>query len=916
MASRWQQGSKYRWLQATPFKREQWYTDLNISTATENTLIAVSSEQIAAVWNSTGGGSVALLPVNQPGKRFQPTPPLIHAHSAAITDLVFSPFNNQLLATAGEDAALKLWQIPNVVDSNITTPLTVLTGHERKTEAIRFNPTASNVLASGSDDKSIKIWDIETSTARFTLQLGNSASSLSWSYDGSQLAITTKEKKLTIIEPRTNAIVQSVEAHVGSKPARVLWLGDLQRILTTGFSKNRDRQYAVWDPRNLTNALQTTNIDQSTGTLIPLFDNDAKLLYLGGKGDNTIRFFEVVADKPYLKELNNSISEQQRDIALLPKLSVDIGEVEIDRIYKINATSIIPIRFTVPRKTKIVFPCDLYPDTASSDAALSANEWFNGQTSNPRLCAFNSRANITNSGSNAASSTSTSTTSTSSTTSTTSTTSTISSPAISSYSSSTTEPENEYIPKEISLQRGSRLKHIVGKGTKKEACFDNIKLFSASADMPSIKTNGKSFAVPWQGAGGRVAVVSLDRPFRLPDTPGLVECGSNVFDFDLSPFNINDNIQTLVTGCEDGHIKVWRVPLDLITQKKNQREFAIDLIGHSRKVTSVNFHPIAENLLFSTAFDGSLRIWDITRGSEGLVVRDAFQDLVQSITFEGQGSLVAIATKDRLTKIIDPRAGSIIHSFESHQGAKGIRLSWLENRQKLISVGFSKTSDRELKVWDLRQMDGSLSSPIITRSIDVASGVLTPLFDAGIGVMFLAGRGDANISYYEILDSEPWVHSLSAYTSTAPQVDVAMIPYKTNFDVRNVEITRLLKLTTSTVEPISFTVPRTRLEFFQDDIYPPTPSGQPALNAPEWISGVTKAPILTSLQPSGMQALSQAPKIVREKKYKFDPNKKDDNDNLEEKVLDSFYKQMQAQKEQFNNFKTDTNNAVDDSEWD
>jgi len=43
--------------------------------------------------------------------------------------------------------------------------------------------------------------------------------------------------------------------------------------------------------------------------------------------------------------------------------------------------------------------------------------------------------------------------------------------------------------------------------------------------------------------------------------------------------------------------------------------------------------------------------------------------------------------------------------------------------------------------------------------------------------------------------------------------------------------------------------------------------------------------VAKSLQPAGMQLLSNAPAIVREKKYKFDPNaKKEDTTDLKEKV--------------------------------
>lgn len=48
-----------------------------------------------------------------------------------------------------------------------------------------------------------------------------------------------------------------------------------------------------------------------------------------------------------------------------------------------------------------------------------------------------------------------------------------------------------------------------------------------------------------------------------------------------------------------------------------------------------------------------------------------------------------------------------------------------------------------------------------------------------------------------------------------------MLP-KHMVDVKAVEINRMMKCTKSDIYPISFSIPRTRMEFFQDDLYPPT----------------------------------------------------------------------------------------------
>lgn len=58
-----------------------------------------------------------------------------------------------------------------------------------------------------------------------------------------------------------------------SKGSRVTWLGGLDRIVTTGFSRTSERQVYVWDSRDLTKGpLKQLTIDQSSGTLMPFWN--------------------------------------------------------------------------------------------------------------------------------------------------------------------------------------------------------------------------------------------------------------------------------------------------------------------------------------------------------------------------------------------------------------------------------------------------------------------------------------------------------------------------------------------------------------------------------------------------------------------------------------------------------------------
>ena len=117
------------------------------------------------------------------------------------------------------------------------------------------------------------------------------------------------------------------------------------------------------------------------------------------------------------------------------------------------------------------------------------------------------------------------------------------------------------------------------------------------------------------------------------------------------------------------------------------------------------------------------------------------------------------------------------------------------------------------------------TSPII----DSSSGVLFPFYDHDTHMIYVAGKGDGNVRYYELLEEPPFVYYLSSFVSGAPQKGFGILP-KRGCDTSQCEIFRFYKLhaTKDLVEPISMIVPR-KSESFQDDICPETPAPVPSL---------------------------------------------------------------------------------------
>jgi len=132
------------------------------------------------------------------------------------------------------------------------------------------------------------------------------------------------------------------------------------------------------------------------------------------------------------------------------------------------------------------------------------------------------------------------------------------------------------------------------------------------------------------------------------------------------------------------------------------------------------------------------------------------------------------------------------------------------------------------------QLITSLTPPLFpeTLSLDSSSGVVMPFWSDN-GVLFLAGKGDGNIRYYELESDE--FHYLTEHKSVEPARGMTFVPRRCLNASEN-EIARAYKVTGNMVQPISFYVPR-RAESFQSDIFPPAPSSIPSLNAQELFGG-------------------------------------------------------------------------------
>ncbi|XP_042297991.1 coronin-1C isoform X1 [Sceloporus undulatus] len=380
--------SKFRHVFGQAVKNDQCYDDIRVSRVTwDSSFCAVNPKFVAIIIEASGGGAFLVLPLHKTG-RIDKSYPTVCGHTGPVLDIDWCPHNDHVIASGSEDCTVMVWQIPeNGLTLSLTEPVVILEGHSKRVGIVAWHPTARNVLLSAGCDNAIIIWNVGTGEPLINLDdmHQDMIYNVSWNRSGSLICTASKDKKVRVIDPRKQDIVAEKEkAHEGARPMRAIFLSD-GNVFTTGFSRMSERQLALWNPKNMEEPIALHEMDTSNGVLLPFYDPDTNIIYLCGKGDSSIRYFEITDESPYVHYLNTfSSKEPQRGMGFMPKRGLDVNKCEIARFFKLHERKCEPIIMTVPRKSDL-FQDDLYPDTAGPEASLEAEEWFEGKNADPIL---------------------------------------------------------------------------------------------------------------------------------------------------------------------------------------------------------------------------------------------------------------------------------------------------------------------------------------------------------------------------------------------------------------------------------------------------------------------------------------------------------------------------------------------------
>ncbi|KAF6019302.1 hypothetical protein EB796_022391 [Bugula neritina] len=928
----WRQ-KQWKYKNTTPkiLKKEECITGLSASRLmqTAGNYIRASSKYMVFNIDGHGGGCLGVLPLSTTG-HISSNLPLIYAHGNFVSDFGFSPHDDSLLATTSFDNHIKLWRLPDVpVLTAPSAPESEFPELPRRGDALSWNPLVSSLMYVVAGNL-LRLYDVRTTTKMFEFDDQEEViQGACWSLDGSHIVTSSKDLLVRLFDPRANssAALQSCPGHEVVNDSRIIYVND-NRIITTGFCTDRSRRAMIYDTRNLSGALDNVDFDSSHGILVPLFDQDTNMLYAYGRGDNNVRFMESTSKPPYLVQAAcDLLKAQVKGACLVPKTAVDVMKGEVNRLLVLSKDSVVPVPYIIPRRSYAEFHSDVFPDTYSGEPGCDVDAWLTGAApqivkvsldpakSGKKSDPVEAKAIKVEAQPVAHKTAVSNSNGTSGDAPTpakpvefkpkavakvakpvvaTSNVSPVSQVEKEDHSTQTTpvkhrEPSTQdasarqsQLFKSTETQtikplvwphlcrrhpvsvKTSKFRHLKGTPLHKSHRIENIRNLSnrVPGESNGFAANPERCAITLKGPAGLVSVLELENVGKLEDTPlPALSHGVPVCDFKWDPFNNS----RLATGTESGAVFLWEIPeggLEGVVEEPVKK-----ILAHNDKIYSLEFHPLASDVLASSAQDFQVKIWDLQ--TETSLTLEGHSSPILAMAWSSNGIYLATYSKDSIIRIYEPRAStSPIREGKGPSGGRSGRIVWVLNDSFVAVSGFDRNSERCLQLFDPED----LSVGVASVELNNAPSLLIPYYDADSHTIFLTAKGDTIVQAYEVTSDAPYFQVLSSFHASSQHQALAFLPKKC-CDVANIEFAKAYRLTLTMIEPISFTVPRVRSEFFQDDLFPDTSvTWEASSTSSEWFSGIDKQAKVLSLFPEGMTKLSEAPpEKVKERKYeKFD----------------------------------------------
>lgn len=155
-------------------------------------------------------------------------------------------------------------------------------------------------------------------------------------------------------------------------------------------------------------------------------------------------------------------------------------------------------------------------------------------------------------------------------------------------------------------------------------------------------------------------------------------------DFQWDPFDSSK----LAVACDDGIVKLWKVPEDGLTEPTNTAEGELE--AHSDKIYFMRFHPMAKDILLTASYDMTIKIWNLQTCKEELCLK-GHTDQIFDCAWSPCGVFAATVCKDGKIRVFNVRKSeNAIREGPGPIGTRGARITWAIEGQYIVCTGFDK----------------------------------------------------------------------------------------------------------------------------------------------------------------------------------------------------------------------------------
>uniref|UniRef100_A0A669R1V6 Pre-mRNA-processing factor 19 n=7 Tax=Amniota TaxID=32524 RepID=A0A669R1V6_PHACC len=194
---------------------------------------------------------------------------------------------------------------------------------------------------------------------------------------------------------------------------------------------------------------------------------------------------------------------------------------------------------------------------------------------------------------------------------------------------------------------------------------------------------------------------------------------------DLCPSDTNK----ILTGGADKNVIVF---------DKSSEQILATLKGHSKKVTSVVFHP-SQDLVFSASPDATIRIWSVPNASCVQVVR-AHEGSVTGLSLHATGDYLLSSSDDQYWAFSDIQTGRVLTKVTDESSGCALTCAQFHPDGLIFGTG---TMDSQIKIWDLKERTNVANFP-------GHSGPITSIAFSENGYYLATAADDSSVKLWDL----------------------------------------------------------------------------------------------------------------------------------------------------------------------